>query len=158
MTDPRETVDEPARKRVVIPWIVAGVFAVALGVILAPRFLGGGEAADAAADGPAPVAESTADAILTAAEKCEPEEHALTVSENNSKLVIKGEGKTSVAGLDDDGFECAFDILEVPGALRSRMVNTSEDDLTLQGEWPGYKASWRNSDDEGLLITIVRTE
>ncbi len=149
-----DNVQAPAKKRSLLPLILVAVFVVALGVILVPRLLGGDDAA-----APAPVADSEADPMATAAQTCDTKKTGfINLSEENRKLIVKGAGNASTPGLDEAAMKCVFTTLGVPGALSSRMLGTTAEDGRLTGEWPGYTASWSNDQNKGLDFTVLRTE
>lgn len=149
-----DTPAAPVKKRSPLPLILIAVFVIALGVILVPRFLGGSDAG-----APAPVADSEADPMATAAQNCDTKKTGFVIlSEENRKLIVKGAGGASTPGLDETAMKCVFTTLGVPGALSSRMLATTAEDGRLTGEWPGYTASWSNDANKGLDFTVLRTE
>ncbi len=154
MTSPQQPVQAHARKRSPLPWILFAVFVVAAGVVLGPRLLGGDQEVSAA-----PVAESTADPMADAVNKCDPDRKGTKLSDSNSRLTVSGavEGKSS-AGVSEEALTCILDTLQVPGALSSRIHKTVGADGDLQGSWPGYKVTWKNNEADGIDLTVVRTE
>lgn len=154
MTHPQERIQAHARKRSPLPWVLLAVFIVALGVVLVPRFLGNDEPVSAS-----PVAESTADPMAVAVNKCDPDRSGTKLSDNNGKLTVSGSGKEEdSAGIDEDALTCILETLEVPGALASRIHDTRGEDGLLQGSWPGYTVTWTNNEADGIDLTVVRTE
>jgi hypothetical protein len=154
MTSPQQPVQAHARKRNPLPWILLAVFIVAAGVVLGPRLLGGDQEVSAA-----PVAESTADPMAQAANKCDPDRKGTKLSDNNSKLTVSGAGEEQAsAGISEEALTCILDTLEVPGALSSRIHNTLGEDGLLQGSWPGYKVTWTNNKASGIDLTVVRAD
>ncbi|UQU63535.1 hypothetical protein COUCH_31710 [Couchioplanes caeruleus] len=152
MTQPRHPAAEHTRKRSPLPWVLLAVFLVALGVVLVPKLIGGGD------ESPAPVAASEADPLLTAADKCDPAKEGLKLSDKNRKLTVNGAGDKFPVGLSDAAMTCVFDTLGVPGALSSRMTSTVGADGQLEGEWPGYTVVWTNDSAKGLDLVVTRDE
>jgi hypothetical protein len=155
MTPLETATPTPHRKRSPLPWVLLAVFVVALGVVLVPRLLGGNDSSS-----PDPVADSQADPLLTAVDKCDPGKDGLKLSDKNTKLTVNGSGigANYSAGLGKDSMACVFDTLSVPGALSARMSSTVEADGRLEGDWPGYTVSWTNSPAKGLDLVVTRSE
>jgi hypothetical protein len=153
MTHPHETVSSTPRKRSPLPWVLLAVFIVALGVVLVPRLIGGDSEA------PAPVAESQADPLLTAVDKCDQgKQQFLKLADKNTKLSVSGAGKKFPVGLSEDGLNCVFSTLGIPGALSDRMTTTVAADGQLEGDWPGFSVTWTNDPDKGLDFTVTQTD
>jgi hypothetical protein len=157
MTEHRASEDGPenARRKGVLPWILLAVFIAALGVVLVPRLIGGGSDEAAAAD---PVADTSADPLFTAINKCDSSGGKYAViSADTKKLTIRGANAKGKGGLDDKGLSCAFDIIGMPGALATRMKATVKADGELMGSWPGFNVVWTNDPDgAGLVLRMDR--
>ena len=148
-----------ARKRNSLPWVLVGVFVVALGVVIVPRLILPAFTGDEeAAAGAAPVAVATADPMLTVIGKCDPVKAGLTLSDDNRKLTVNGAGKAFLDGLDQQELSCVMDTLHLPGALRTRMSGTVAADGRLQGDWPGSSVVWTHDEDKGLDLTVTRVD
>ena len=153
MTQPRQSTPAPhARKRSPIPWVIFAVLVVVAGIVLVPRLFG-----DSSADnGPQPVAAAEQDPLIVAVQKCDPAKKGSTLSDNNRTLTVKGIGDKSPKGLAESAMTCVFDTLQVPGAMAQRMYGTVAADGRLQGDWPGFTATWENDSAKGLRLTVTR--
>jgi hypothetical protein len=151
MTQPRHPQPPPhVRRRSPVPWIVLAVALIAAGVVLVPRLVGEKDAAE-------PVASAEQDPMLLAVEKCDPARKGLKLSDGNRKLSINRAGIQDKSGIDLETQACAFETLQMPGALSERMQETSAEDGQLQGDWPGFTVTWTNSTAKGLDVTVTRS-
>jgi len=153
MTQPRQTPPQPhARKRSPLPWIVLSVLLVAAGIILVPKLLDTN-----GANGPQTVSDGEQDPLLAAIAKCDPVKRSTKLEKSNRVLIVDGAGeKTPGDGLSESSMTCVLDALQVPGALSSRMYSTVRADGQLQGDWPGFVATWTNDKAKGLDLTVTR--
>jgi hypothetical protein len=132
--------------------VIFAVLVLVAGIVLVPKLLDD----NSADNGPQPVAAAEQDPLLVAVQKCDPAKEATELGDQNRRLDVTGVGKKSPQGLSESAMTCVFDTLQVPGALADRMLGTVEEDGKLQGDWPGFSASWTNSQTEGLKVTVTR--
>jgi hypothetical protein len=152
MTQPRQPSPAPhVRKRSPLPWVIFAVLVVVAGIVLLPKLLG-----EKAENGPQPVAAAEQDPLLVAVQKCDPAKDGAKLAERNTQLIVNSASDETADGLSQDEVTCIFDTLQVPGALTARMFSTTSADGELQGEWPGFTISWKNTTAKGLDFTVTR--
>ena len=153
MTQPRQPPPtQHARKRSPLPWLIFAVLVVVAGIVLVPKLLDDGSADN----GAEPVAAEEQDPLLVAVQKCDPTKKDVKLSDGNRKLTANGAGEKTTSGLSESGMTCVFEALQVPGQLTERMYSTVADDGQLQGDWPGFTATWTNDKSKGLKLTVTR--
>jgi hypothetical protein len=143
-----------------LPWIIAGVVALALlagtalGVALAGRDTGQPAAAKTASAWEQQQADTKNSRAFPAAQRaCDAEQLGTVVDDGGKTLVISGSGNEG-DGVDQQALECIFKQVGMPTSVSEQVWATRALDGRVQQTWPGYTASWTYHPDSGLQMVI----
>lgn len=162
----RTNTDDAARKRRIIPWVVAGVGVLVVAAAIAiPVSLNAAQQA----------AEEKAAAEAAAAEKAAEVARLATFREQLARCGVASSGSSTVQILDGgesvelqrvtkydgpgyDQLTCFLQGLDAPAAIEAEIGQTRALDGRQTDEWDGYSISWSYHPDDGASILVKHDE
>lgn len=141
---PGEETPRPAGGRW-LPWVLVGVLAAVLTLVLAWPHLSGWFHND------------TTGALTTVQQTCDSRSAGTRVEDGGNTLIVDTLGAGDTYGVDDGTVSCICDAVGMPEGVQSHMLQTRREHGSQQASWDGYEATWTADVYEGLNLVVTRT-